>query len=402
MTGKTHIWIDAPRDSAGARRQELRIERPGQPAMTIWFRTPLEYAGWLSERADAYAIIAVFTAMRAGAPAVVHGEVSPSLIRNLEEFQAAWASWFPQRYRVVELTADVERERVGESDAGRTLAAFSGGVDAAFSLYRHQRGLAGRRSRPVGAGLLIHGYDIPVADDTMFAPACARARRMTESLGVPLIPVATNYREVEPLWEDVHMVCVGACLSLFEGAFDTALVGSSEPYRKLVIPWASNPVTDHLLSSAGFRIVHDGAECNRIDKLTLLRDWEEAQQELFVCWEPTASGRNCCRCNKCVRTILNYRVMGWGLPPCFDRDVDDVTIAGMRGLNDTMVADLEVILRAADAQSLRAPWVTALEQVVRRYHFRNLVGKNPLVIGLRTNLDRHPVGRRVWDLVRRR
>ncbi|GAB4217192.1 MAG: hypothetical protein OHK0022_59210 [Roseiflexaceae bacterium] len=402
MTGKTHIWIDAPCDRAGVRRQELRIERCGQTTLRIWFRIPLEYVGWLSQRADAYAIIAIFTAMRTGAPAVIHGEVSPSLIRGLEEFQAAWASWFPQRYRMVELTADQERERAEPYDTGRTLVAFSGGVDAAFSLYRHQRGLAGRRSRPVHAGLLIHGYDIPVADDAMFAPAYARARRMTESLGTPLVSVATNYREIEPLWEDVHMVCVGACLSLFEGAFDTALVGSSGSYYELLLPWASNPVTDHLLSSTGFRIIHDGAECNRIDKLTLLRGWEEAQQELFVCWEPTASGRNCCRCNKCVRTILNYRVMGWGLPPCFDRDVDDATIVRMRSLNDTMVADLEVILRAAHAQSVRASWVTVLEQVVRRYHFRNLIGKNPLVVSLRTNLDRHPAGRRVWDLVRRR
>ena len=40
----------------------------------------------------------------------VHAGVSPSLLRNLEEFQAAWACWRPGHYARIGISADAERE----------------------------------------------------------------------------------------------------------------------------------------------------------------------------------------------------------------------------------------------------------------------------------------------------
>jgi hypothetical protein len=390
-------WVVDEKDGAATTRR-LRVE--GGPFPEIWVRVPAPHDAQLGEQADWAAILLVFTAMRARRPLAVHGTVSPSLLRNLDEFQAAWSSWSPELYSHVEISADVEREALPAREPERAVAAFSGGVDALYTALRHQRGLVGRRSRPIGAGVMIHGYDIPANDEAMFRPAFERAERLGGDLGFPVIPVATNYRVVEPQWEHVHIAAVTACLHLFQPSYGVGLVGSSEPYVSLVLPWSSNPVTDHLLSSDRFRIVHDGAESDRVKKLEALVSWPAAAGQMLVCWEPTPDGRNCCRCNKCVRTILNFRVLGLPRPPAFDHDVEDAQIRQMRGLNDPMIAELDVIVKRAQARALKASWIEAVRRVVRRYRVRRRLGSQPAVKRVKESLNRSPIGRRVWEVLR--
>ena len=59
-------------------------------------------------------------------------------------------------------------------------------------------------------------------------------------------------------------------MQMFSAEFSHALVGSSEPYDALVLPWGSNPVTDRLLSGGRLAIVHDGAGFSRTDKISFL------------------------------------------------------------------------------------------------------------------------------------
>jgi len=64
--------------------------------------------------------------MRTSADMVIHGEISPSLLRNLEEFQDAWHCWLPEQYRKINITADVEKES-SKHTIPLAIMAFSGG-----------------------------------------------------------------------------------------------------------------------------------------------------------------------------------------------------------------------------------------------------------------------------------
>jgi hypothetical protein len=251
---------------------------------------------------------------------------------------------------------------------------------------------------------MIHGYDVPAHDMVMFSGAYRRARAMTESLGLPLIPVATNFREVEPVWEDVHGACVVACLTLFADEFGTGILGSSEPYTAMVFPWATTPLTDPLMASASFAVVHDGAEFDRVGKMRQLACWKEALENVLVCWQPTAEGRNCGRCVKCIRTLLTFRVLNLPRPGAFTRDVDlaDVRAIRLAGMNETKANEFDVVLRAAAAAGLDEPWIRPLRRLVSRYRLRTRVGRLGSVVRLRRALHATPAGRRLWGLVQRR
>lgn len=69
---------------------------------------------------------------------------------------------------------------------------------------------------------------------------------------------------------------------------------------------ASDPRTDNKVRYAGCRVIHDGFECTRQDKLENIVRYNHKEKTilpLHVCWE-SQSGTNCCHCEKCYRTMV--------------------------------------------------------------------------------------------------
>ncbi len=261
----------------------------------------------------------------------------------------------------MEISADREAELATQVGPRRVLAAYSGGLDSSFTVYRQARRLAGRWSRPLAAGLLVHGFDIPLQKEPAFARYHERSQRSLGSLGLECLVVATNFRSLLLPWRDCYGAAVAACLALFGGAFSSGLVASSRPYEALYFPSGANPVTDPLLSSDGFAIVHDGCDFSRTEKAAVVAGWPEGLANLRVCWEGGEPDRNCGHCEKCLRTKLNFLAAGSGIPQSLGAELDIAEIATIRLESDVQRLDLEQIVSQALARGLSDPWVAALQ-----------------------------------------
>jgi hypothetical protein len=271
----------------------------------------------------------IYILMQVGHDVRVRGQVSPSLIRNLSEFQGAWASWVTGLNQV-SITADREMEAEVSSDRQGALVSFSAGVDSCFTAYRHARGEGVRFPYQLAGGLMVHGFDIPLSEPETFASAVERSRRILASLGIELIPLATNFREVVSDWSHAFATAVSSCMMLLGGGFSAGLVGQGLTYGGFhLLREGSNPLTDPMLSSDSFRIVPDGGAHTRAEKVWAMRRWQEFLEGARVCWAGPHKDRNCCECEKCVRNILTFRALGLGLPPCFERDVTDRQIRAL-------------------------------------------------------------------------
>jgi hypothetical protein len=278
---------------------------------------------------DSFVLAVLFNTMGASADLEIHGEVSPSLLYNLAEFQSAWALWLPQKYHPAEFTASTERDRprVKKNEA---IMAFSGGVDSAFTAWRHRPDPDDPQQKKLAAGVLVHGFDITLVQLEVFARAAEKSRTMLASIGATLIPVATNLREQHCSWEDSHGAALAACLMLFQGQFNTGLIASSYPYNDLTFPWGSNPITDRMLSNNSFQIIHDGAGSDRAEKVRQISQWQEARQYVRVCWVGRNMDRNCCRCIKCVGAMLLFRLAGQESLPAFPFNLSDREIRHLK------------------------------------------------------------------------
>ncbi|MBN2131217.1 MAG: hypothetical protein JW741_17080 [Sedimentisphaerales bacterium] len=374
------VRVDGPTLEAAA-----VLAHPDGRRHRLWWRLPAEWREALTPWADPFIIASFFPIMRWRRDVIIDGAASPSLLANLEQYMALWRAWLPDQYQPVAIQAREETEAPAPPVRGQTIAPVSCGVDSSFTLFRHTQGLAGRRSRSIGASIVLHGFDIRLDQDSsegMYEGLLAGARAMARSVDVPCIPVATNLRELSTLWGHSFGTVLNSSLRLFSGRFDTALFPNDVPYTRMQVAWGSHPVSNPLMSSRHFQVIDDGPESTRFEKIQLLAQWPEAMRHLHVCLVTPGRHANCCRCEKCIRTILSFRAAGIDLPPTFEEDVSLRHIRNVRLHSQQTLRQWQEILLGAQRQGLgTAEWARALDTAIRRnqtrWEFRRI--KRPFV-----------------------
>lgn len=369
-----HLWIEEPISRGGQTTTAATLENLEGRKDTIWFRFLDEFSEYVTSNADPFVTGFIFPLMlhaRKADTSVqlnVHGSVSPSLIRNLEEFQLAWMMWRPDLFGRGTIVAATNVEETPEQPNDNAVLCFSGGVDSSFTAFMHST--PGKTSFPfrLGAGVMVQGWEYELDENSLFLRAEKRSNRILASLGIPLIRVATNYRQIVPQWTHSHGAAIAACLSLFQRRFRYGLIAQTMTYQNNYLNAEGiNPITDWLFSSDSFQFIPDGAGFSRLDKINTLRKWPEFLQNVRVCWQDELKkSENCCECEKCIRTILQFRVLGLGLPPAFPRDVTRRQIKALSMSRRALVMTFQPILAEARRRRIKGAWVHDLDRSIKR------------------------------------
>lgn len=368
MSDVVHLELNT-RSTATSQFRDVLLKREGVAEPTrLWY----EIVGGASEgdlqALDGIVFAVLLHAMRLGARLVVHGPLSRSALYNMEDWQAFWHLWRPDTYKRIEIVpekiVDLERRKLGR----RAIAAFSGGVDSTFTTLRHTLKLLGAGSYNLDSVLMVHGFDVSLANSDHLDQLIRRTQPFLAQLGVDLKIVRTNSKELRLMdWEDTFSAQLAGCLHHFSSRFEFGLVGSSEPYNDLYLPWGSNPITDGLLSGDGFAIVHDGAGFSRTDKIATLVRHPASVAGLKVCWEGSDQHRNCGVCEKCMRTRLNFLAVGEPDPVCFDDGIELARITSIPIRNRAAFVELRSIATYAQQRHIDAEWVHRLDARLRAY-----------------------------------
>lgn len=81
----------------------------------------------------------------------------------------------------------------------------------------------------------------------------------------------------------------------------------SYPYPKALCP-----MVDDNLTFANIIVQHDGFEYSRVDKAEIINNFfkdNHYKPYMYVC-QYNSEGQNCCKCEKCIRTIADFLVIG--------------------------------------------------------------------------------------------
>ncbi len=136
---------------------------------------------------DSYLLDTIMDAMSEGRDVVVRGSVSLGLLSNLIEYQSAWNKWLPETYSNIDIKVDsIRKEKLPASGA---ICAFSGGVDATFSVWRHSQRKCHYRSQKIKLCSIVHGFDIPLANETAFENACTRVKKTLDDIHIDIVPI---------------------------------------------------------------------------------------------------------------------------------------------------------------------------------------------------------------------
>jgi hypothetical protein len=239
----------------------------------------------------------------------LEGRAGKELVAALEECQDLWVLWRPDLYSRIRITCN-EMEAPEIRPGSRAVMAFSGGVDACYSLHAHQSKLLGQRSKEIELALLIVGFDLDRNNPDWIRIAINANRKILDSYGVKQTIVETNWKEYCIDWEMAFGFGVTATLHHFNKTYQCGIWSADEDYRSEVRPWGNHSSQNSLLSERSFPLYATGAGLDRSSKVKVIASNKVIVDNIRVCWAFPTGLLNCGKCEKCVRTYLNFKIAG--------------------------------------------------------------------------------------------
>ena len=312
-------------DQPGRVRVQGRVRYDGDGLEeVIWFDLPAALESQLSSSGNPWLVALLPLAVSLQEPLRITVPVDPFLLEGCRAVLDIWRAWDPAR-TPIPIEAPTAAPEAPAGPVGTGLF-FSGGVDSFYSLLRRNGPEADGTRPPVTDLLLIHGADIPLANAEAFNRLRPRMAEVADQIGVALVDIATNARETRwgrANWPMLsHAALLIAAGLVLEPRFARLLIASSAPYGQLA-PYGSHPITDPLFSSSRTRVIHDGADTDRPEKITYIGSHPAVLQHLRVCWIGR-NDSNCGRCPKCLNAMMGLELAGalaqcQTLPPSIDR-----------------------------------------------------------------------------------
>jgi hypothetical protein len=221
---------------------------------------------------------------------------------------------YPDAYPV----AATRAEGADHSPSARRALMFSGGVDSMYEFLRSMQ--------EIDALVFVHGFDIDIEDRHRADAFEKSVRCLASQTGKQAIVLRTNARRHRVFrnfdWERTHGAALAAAGHVLSGDVGRLRIASSWPYSEPE-PWGTRWDLDPLWSSAKLRIEHADASLTRQEKIAAIAAEPLAHQHLRVCWQNLTAAGNCCRCTKCLRTMLSLKAHGMlDRFETFDRDAD--------------------------------------------------------------------------------
>jgi hypothetical protein len=268
--------------------------------ITVWYESSdVE----MQQRGEIFACAFLLPAMKRGTGLRIEGaSLSPRWLANARLLMERFNTWWG--YTPVEISCDSACPAVETIAAPHTGLFFTGGVDSFYSLLCPKE--------QIDDLVYVHGFDSALADQARLEDARQHLSKIAAGTGRRLILLKTNLRE-HPLIREMEWVKIhGGALA--SAGYAVSGIGrmiiSSSDVAPVFIPWGTHPETDPLWSNEQLVIVHQGTDASRLGKLKAIADHPLVMRHLRICWKHTGRPDNCCRCEKCLRTMLALDALG--------------------------------------------------------------------------------------------
>lgn len=246
---------------------------------------------------------------------IIVSKIDKVFFEAIPEFKNGFENMYPKVKFGGELLAEEIVENKSEANKSATL--FSGGVDAFDTLISHID------EKPD----LVTIWGADIADDNNEAWEVVKNHRdmVCTDWGLSGVTIKSSFRKVIEEWELTKFIRPTAGDGWWHGFHHSigmfalvAPVAQALGYSKVYVAssftkdyigqytCASDPTIDNFVKFSGARVVHDGYQYSRQDKIHNICEYSGKNNikiPLRVCWE-SKDGSNCCECEKCFRTML--------------------------------------------------------------------------------------------------
>jgi len=287
----------------------------------LWYKFPKSYREYVTSRTDGFVTSLLPLAMTLGENLEIRGTVSSRLAQGLREFRFVQSTWKPNHYKFVEINYEELCDASIDDNIGVVGSAFSGGVDSFHTLWSHLPQNEPYQDYVITHCLLINGFErvSDIENTGRFLGMQKTYEEMMAANGLNLIVSTTNIREFldAPRLKQSFGAIVTASALVLGRLFSVFYIPSSYKFTELkMIQDGSHLMLDNLLCTESLQTIHDGAHFSRVEKTVAISQWADAFSRLRVCFnatvfnDATSSIENCCRCEKCIRTMATLDMCG--------------------------------------------------------------------------------------------
>ena len=321
---------------------------------------------------EAYLSCAVLPCMKAGGGMLAaDGEASKKFLFGLEKIQDIYRAW-DKHFKHITITGE---HREPEKLSGKRVGVFfSGGINSFYTLIKNQDSITDL--------IFVHGLDIELPNIKLREIVAAKIHEIASHFGKNVIEIETNVREdlnVFAKWEGKSQGAALASTGHFlSSEFSKIYIPAALTHANMV-PWGCHPLVDPHWSSSSLEFASDGVEATRMEKIAFVSKNDKALQYIRVCCSNVDSQYNCCRCEKCVLTMVGMTIHN-KLERCasFEKGIclkDIYRINTMVGLSRVRARiNLDELEKTSGNKELKR----ALEKVLKR---PKLVNKTKLLRG---------------------
>jgi hypothetical protein len=279
-----------------------KIRRLGED--TVYFRFDKKNKDYIFSDASPFAAALLIPSMKQGEDLIIHSSISEALYHGMQQIMEIMLTWniglHPITIKADTLVKDMQNPTI-------VATFFSGGVDSFYTYLKHKEDTTEKLTH----FLLVDGYDIDLRNTDLWKSTLANVEQVARIEGIELVTAKSNIRQLlNPIlaWKYAHGGCLAAIALCLRGKLGKAYIPSSLSLSQQ-IPWGTHPATDHFWGTEKLAFVHDGTDVTRVEKITReVAKSPVALTHLRVCYANVRDTYNCCRCEKCLRTMIILRI----------------------------------------------------------------------------------------------
>jgi hypothetical protein len=236
----------------------------------------------------------------------------------LEDIRQAFRQVHPDVQWLGKLSVDEAVDLSTAERSGGAAVLFSGGVDSLSACFIHAK----ERLRLIS----VWGADVGLHERQLWGDISEKQRSFARYHGWRISFVSSNFRTFfhsfrllrkyfpgyanwySAAQQGLGLTSLCAPLVYLHGLPQLYIAATFT--RGSVQSWGSHPEIDNRIRWASTRVIHDGLDLGRQQKIAILARQALPSNSYFdirVCW---GRERNCGRCEKCVRTIVGLLLEG--------------------------------------------------------------------------------------------
>lgn len=254
---------------------------------------------------------------------LVVAELDKDFYDSIEKIKWGYINMYPAAMWRGKLKVESLVQYYMPNSTTNSIVFFSGGLDAVTTLYRHID------ENP--KLLSVWGADVEFDNKEGWSKIQQIIDDQAKRYNLDHINVRSSFRKFDNEFNLEKDLCKPLKDGWWHGVkHGIGLIGHAAPIACLynvkhiyiassncpedgIVTCASHPTIDNNIRFCGAQIIHDGFEMSRQKKVQYIvgkrKETKEDEIPLHVCWQ-SKTGNNCCRCEKCYRSMLAIWIEG--------------------------------------------------------------------------------------------